>query len=107
MSRPAPAPGPFRSFAEFYPYYLHEHRRWGNRILHFYGTGFGLLLTTLAVIYHRPLLVAVGIVGAYGMAWTGHFFIEKNRPATFRHPFYSFLGDLRMFFELLTQKQRF
>ena len=38
------------------------------------------------------LLLALPLVG-YGFAWVGHFVFEKNRPATFKYPLYSFMGD--------------
>jgi hypothetical protein len=43
------------------------------------------------------------VVG-YGLAWVGHFFIEKNRPATFKHPLYSLLGDFVMFKDILVRR---
>ncbi|MBY0370313.1 DUF962 domain-containing protein [bacterium] len=97
----------FSSFAEFYPFYLKEHSRRGTRVLHFYGTAFGLFLGLIALYTFRLRFAVLGIVGAYAMAWIGHFFIEKNRPATFRYPLYSFMGDWRLFYEILIGKQRF
>ena len=44
--------------------------------------------------------VALPLLG-YGFAWVGHFFYEKNHPATFTYPTFSLLGDFRMWFSLL------
>ncbi|MDX5299020.1 MAG: DUF962 domain-containing protein [Gammaproteobacteria bacterium] len=92
----------FRSFREFYPYYLSEHRNPVCRRLHFAGSLLVIVLIVLAVVLKKPaLLIAVPIAG-YGFAWIGHFVFEKNRPATFRHPLYSLLGDWAMFRDILT-----
>jgi hypothetical protein len=40
-------------------------------------------------------------VAGYGFAWIGHFAFERNRPVTFRHPWYSLLGDLALFRDML------
>jgi len=86
------------SFKEFWPFYVSQHRRHGNRVLHFAGTTIGLLFLARAVASGgRPVFVLWGLVAAYGLAWIGHFFIEKNRPATFQYPFWSFLGDMKMY----------
>jgi hypothetical protein len=86
-----------RSFEEFWPFYLSEHGRSGTRALHFTGTSLGLALLAAAVVLRRPALLARALAGAYGFAWAGHFFVEKNRPATFRHPLWSLRGDFRMY----------
>lgn len=87
----------FASFAEFWPYYLHEHRNPLNRRLHFIGTTLFLGALVLATVIRDVRLLALCPLFGYGFAWVGHFGIEKNRPATFRHPLWSFLGDLRMY----------
>lgn len=97
----------FRSFAEFYPFYLSEHRHPVSRALHYVGT-WGSVLCLLALIATGNLWwLLAALVCGYGFAWVGHFFFEKNRPATFRHPFYSFAGDWVMFKDILTGKIRF
>ena len=91
----------FASFREFYPFYLAEH---GNRIsrrLHFIGSCGVLALLVVAIVQRNPWWLLAAFPCGYGFAWVGHFFFEKNRPATFRHPFYSFLGDWVMFRDIL------
>ena len=97
----------FNSFAEFYPYYLKEHGNSTCRRLHFIGTT--LVIGLLAYVLGKGalgLLIAVPIAG-YGFAWAGHFFFEKNRPATFQHPFYSLLGDFVMYRDMILGKVPF
>lgn len=94
----------YTSFAEFYPFYLTQHGDRANRRLHFCGTTLVLAITLAALITgHWTLFWAVPLAG-YGFAWVGHFFIEKNRPATFTYPIYSLMGDFVMFWEMLTGK---
>ncbi len=97
----------FASFSEFYPYYLSEHSDPNCRRLHFVGTALviGILLWVVTSGTWAGLLL-LPVVG-YGFAWAGHFVFEKNRPATFRHPFYSLLGDFVMFRDMLTGRIRF
>jgi hypothetical protein len=94
-------------FADFYPSYLAEHSDRTCRRLHFAGTTLGLaaVLAALATLDWRWL--AAGLLAGYGLAWTGHFFFERNRPATFSRPFYSFLGDWVMWKDMLTGRIRF
>ena len=93
-----------RTFSEFYPQYLAEHQNPTSRRLHFVGTLLVLLTTAFAVLSGRWLLLLLLPVLGYGFAWLGHFAFEKNRPATFRHPFYSLAGDFVMFKDMLTGK---
>ena len=97
----------YTSFAAFYPFYLSEHTNPTCRRLHFVGTSLGLLCLITAVISGRWWLIALGVVIGYALAWTGHFFFEHNRPATFSYPFYSFAGDWVMWAEILRGKIRF
>jgi hypothetical protein len=97
----------FESFAEFYPFYLSEHRNPVCRKLHFAGSALVLALVAAAIADAEPLwLLCIPFVG-YGFAWIGHFVYEKNRPATFRYPSWSFMGDWVMFWQLLTGKLSF
>ncbi len=94
----------YRSFQEFYPFYLSQHANAACRILHFIGSLIVLVILAATVISGQLLwLVAVPVAG-YGFAWVGHFIFEKNRPATFSYPIYSLMGDWVMFWHILTGK---
>jgi hypothetical protein len=99
----------FASFSEFYPFYLSEHSNRTSRRLHFIGSCGVLILfaLALALAQARPWLLLAALLCGYGFAWVGHFFFEKNRPATFKYPFYSFAGDWVMFKDILTGKIKF
>lgn len=98
---------PFRTFADFYPFYLGEHANRTCRRLHFVGTSLVLPWLAAAVVTGRWWPALVAPIQGYAFAWVGHFFFEHNRPATFRHPWYSLLGDWRMGWEILSGKLRF
>src|SRR3954470_13233452 len=85
-----------RTFSEFWPFYLGEHRRPLTRALHFTGTSLSMLLILGAIFSGRPLLIVPALICGYAFAWVGHFFVEHNRPATFKHPFWSFAADWKM-----------
>jgi hypothetical protein len=94
----------FATFRDFYPFYLSEHRNPTCRKLHFAGSSLVLGLILAAIVTpHLWLLWLVPIAG-YGFAWVGHFAFEKNRPATFKYPAWSFMGDWVMYWQLLTGK---
>lgn len=86
----------YTSFREFWPYYLGEHAHGSTRILHFVGTTVGAALFVFAIVTQTWSLLPVALVASYGLAWLSHFTIEKNRPATFTYPLWSFLGDWKM-----------
>ncbi|HEX4950769.1 MAG TPA: DUF962 domain-containing protein [Blastocatellia bacterium] len=90
------------SFAEFWPFYLGEHRHPLNRILHFVGSSLGLVCWFGFLYTLNVWLIPLGLVLGYGGAWVGHFFIEKNKPASFSYPLWSFMADWRMWFCMLT-----
>ena len=94
----------YRSFAEFYPFYLSEHEDQTCRRLHFAGTTIGLACLIVAVITLSAWFILAGLVIGYAFAWAGHFFFEKNRPATFEYPFYSFAGDWVMWKDMIVGK---
>ena len=92
---------PCASFREFYPHYLAEHSNRTSRRLHFAGSTGVLVLVALALIdCDARWLIAAPLCG-YGFAWVGHYVFEKNRPATFRHPLWSLMGDWVMFKDIL------
>lgn len=97
----------FSSFAEFYPFYLQEHSNATCRRLHYVGSLLVLGIIAYSVLTQQWLwLLAIPLVG-YGFAWVGHFVFEKNRPATFDHPFYSLLGDWVMLKDAFTGRIKF
>ena len=97
----------YKSLKEFYPYYLSEHANTTSRILHFIGTGLVVLAFFTGFMFHNWLFFLVMPVLGYGFAWVGHFFFEKNKPATFQYPGYSLASDFILFYDLLTGKQGF
>lgn len=97
----------FASFREFYPFYLSEHRDRNSRRLHFVGSCGVLVLAAVALVTFNAWWLLAALLCGYGFAWVGHFFFEKNKPATFKYPFYSFAGDWVMFKDILTGKIKF
>lgn len=85
-----------RTFRDFWPYYLSQHSRAATRLLHATGTVLGLIVAVVGLALGNLWLVPAGFGVGYGFAWFSHFAIERNRPATFRYPLWSFLGDWRM-----------
>ena len=102
----APHRSHYASFREFYPFYLGEHTNRTSRRLHVSGTLLALVLAAAAVLSSRLALLWAVPVAGYAFAWVGHYFFEKNRPATFTHPLYSLCGDFRMLYEVLTGRLR-
>lgn len=94
----------FASFREFYPFYLGEHSNRNCRRLHVAGSTLVLLVIALALFTGRWAWLWLAPVAGYGFAWVGHFAFEKNRPATFRHPLYSLMGDWVMYWDVLRGK---
>lgn len=97
----------FTSFAQFYPFYLGEHRNRICRRWHFIGSSLVLIIVAMAVLSGQWRWLWLLPVAGYGCAWIGHYRYEKNRPATFRHPLYSLLGDWVMYGQMLRGKLRF
>ena len=94
----------FGSFRSFYPFYLGEHSNRMSRRLHFVGSCGVLLLLLMSFVTRSYAWLALMPVCGYGFAWVGHFFFEKNRPATFTHPLWSLMGDWVMFKDILVGK---
>jgi len=89
-------------YRDFWPYYLREHAKPETRAIHFGGT-FVATISLIAFIATRRLwLIPVVLAGGYGPAWVAHFFVEKNRPATFTYPLWSLISDYRMAWAWLT-----
>jgi len=84
------------TFAEFWPYYLREHSNPTTRTIHLSGTVAALLCLLVAIVARNPWWILISLVAGYGPAWFAHFFVEKNKPATFKHPFLSLAGDFTM-----------
>jgi hypothetical protein len=97
----------YAHFRDFYPFYLGEHRNRICRRLHFTGSSLVLATFCWVLITGRwSGLILLPLFG-YGFAWVGHFFFERNRPATFTHPLYSFMGDWVMFRDILVGRIAF
>jgi len=92
----------YHTFKEFYPFYLTEHQDAVSRTLHFIGTGLVIFLLVYALVTQWWLGLFYIPLAGYGFAWVGHFFFEKNKPATFQYPLYSLGSDFVMFFHILT-----
>lgn len=99
--------GRYQSFAEFYPFYLSEHSRRETRRIHFMGSALALLCLLWALLSGEARWFLAAVICGYGFAWFGHVFFEKNRPATFKYPLYSLMGDWKMFWQILTGKIAF
>ena len=108
MSNPttADAAKRFRNFAEFYPFYLTEHANRTSRRLHFVGTTGVVACVIIGLASGNPWWFLGALFCGYGFAWVGHFFFEGNRPATFKYPIYSFIGDWAMYRDVWRGKVR-
>ena len=96
----------YATFREFWPFYVREHANQITRALHFIGSTFVLALAAAAVVTGRLYLLLVMPIVGYGFAWIGHFGFEKNRPATFKYPVYSFIADWVMYGKILSGTMR-
>lgn len=91
-----------KTYNEFYKFYLTEHANGVSRNLHFIGTSFVFLIPIWAIYQNNYNWLYLIPVVAYGFAWVGHFFFEKNKPATFQYPLWSLISDFRMYYHFLT-----
>jgi len=95
-------PRKFDSYDQFFEFYLQQHSDPRNRWLHAVGTTLGIAVVVWALASGHPWCALLFFPVGYGFAWTGHFGLEKNKPATFGHPFWSFVSDFRMVALMLT-----
>ncbi|MBU2739817.1 MULTISPECIES: DUF962 domain-containing protein [Acidithiobacillus] len=95
----------YRTFREFYPFYLSEHKNSISRRLHFAGTSIALVLFVAAIGSGIWWWLLVAVLQGYLLAWIGHFFFEHNKPATFRYPLFSLMGDWWLWWEIITRKR--
>jgi len=95
-----------KSFADFWPYYVAEHSRAGTRLLHAAGTITSTSLAVALVASGRWRWLPAALATGYAAAWVSHFFIEHNRPATFKHPLWSFAADYKMVALMLTGRMK-
>lgn len=94
----------YKSFEEFYPFYLSQHQNKVCRVLHYLGSLLGIGFLTYAIVTASYGYIIIGLICGYAFAWVGHFFFEHNKPATFQYPWYSFIGDWRMLKDALLKK---
>jgi len=92
---------PIKNYEQFYQFYLTEHSNATSRRLHFAGSTFGLIGLGYAIKKGKVRYVLMGVAAGYACAWTGHFIFERNKPASFKQPFYSFISDFRMYSDVL------
>ena len=92
----------YKTFKDFYPYYLTEHSDKTCRILHYLGTTGLIVLLVKFILEPSVLNFFLMLLCGYFFAWIGHFFFEKNKPATFQYPGFSLLSDFLMYFHFLT-----
>ncbi|MDI9334253.1 MAG: DUF962 domain-containing protein [Cytophagales bacterium] len=92
------------TFASFYPLYLAEHSNRMCRRLHFVGSTAALGCLIMLLVARQPMFLIYGLLAGYGFAWIGHFFFEKNKPASFKRPIYSFMGDWVMYKDIWLNK---
>jgi len=98
----APTNRPIETYADFWPYYLQEHAKPETRAMHYAGTALSTLCIAGAIVTGNLWFVPAALICGYGPAWTSHFFVEHNRPATFTYPLWSLVSDYRMAWRWLT-----
>ena len=103
----APDAKSFTSFETFYAFYLKEHSNTTCRRLHFLGSTLSLICLAMLAITGKPQYFLYGLLCGFGCACIGHFVFEKNKPASFKRPLYSFMGDWVMYKDMWTGKIKF
>jgi hypothetical protein len=93
-----------KTYTEFWDFYVAEHSKPLTRLFHFVGTALGIVLLVWFIRSGNYLYIPLCFVVGYAFAWFSHFFIEKNKPATFKYPFWSFISDYKMMFYMLIGK---
>lgn len=93
-----------KTYWEFWDFYVSEHSNPLNRLLHFVGTTLGMVLLVWFLLSGKYWYIPLCFVCGYGFAWIGHFLVEKNKPATFQYPLWSFISDYVMLYYMLTGK---
>ncbi|KAL4508664.1 hypothetical protein ABPG73_006050 [Tetrahymena malaccensis] len=94
----------YTNFQDFYPFYLSQHSNIINRRLHYIGTTISMILFIFSMLLTRYQYLPLVVVSGYAFAWVGHFFFEKNKPATFKYPLMSFMGDFKMWYQITTKQ---
>lgn len=90
------------TYREFWDFYVREHSKPATRLLHFVGTSLGLVMLALFIWRGMWWWIPLCFVVGYAFAWAAHFGVEKNRPATFKYPLWSFVSDYKMMWYMLT-----
>jgi hypothetical protein len=91
-----------QNYTEFWDFYASEHSLPLTRLFHFIGTTLGIALLIFFVARGQWYFFPVFFIVAYAFAWYSHFFIEKNKPASFRYPFWSLISDFKMIWYMVT-----
>ena len=90
------------NYDEFWDFYVQEHSKPMTRVLHFIGTSLGIILLVWFIATGRWYYFLIFPIVGYAFAWFAHFVVEKNRPATFKHPLWSFMSDFKMMWYMIT-----
>ena len=98
-------PKTYQTFKAFYPYYLAQHQNTTCRVLHYIGSMLSLGLLIFGIVNSQWFFIGYAVFIGYGFAWVGHFFFEKNRPATFTYPLFSLVADYKMLFDFIKNKR--